>query len=1140
MVDINSKTEQVRVNISSVGNKGNVSFAPIQNYYDGLAKQWAVSDKLVNGEDYSSKHYAEESKKQADLATEKATIATNKVDEVVESGNEALSKISVQETASKNAVKAEGDTQVARVQAEGETQFTNVQVEGQAQVDNVKNQGTTSVSLVNSTGTTQINAVKTEGVNQINLAKAEVVKATEQANLAKQYASSVDKESINISKMYTTGTVSTDTQGYTQLLQMKQSAGSGEITYDSSKFRLINNPTITSDGILSPSSGQNGVQGIGFKLGQLKNKSYIIRHKSTLSQETEYEMAPVCYSLSQSDPQYMFSNSFVIFGASIFVGAAFGTESPVIDGISHGVQAVTLTNLNSLNMSLGGEYVFEASYDGVSVYTYSIYQADNTLIKSWNYTPTTEDKNLYLINQYPDETFNIGYSGDVSNNDYEASTSTTDLKTFEIIIDGQTVFSSTKEDIPTQIDKVIINNEAVEIPYVLSKTGSKIVDVAYRDKVQALYAQTGTAPYYTIDETNKNFTLPMGEIYGMIEQKSSEKGNFPYIPGFLYKTTGWIDESKNIFRYPNGQVILENRICAGLTTFLDEQEKLGNTSIFCTETEWQAIKSASKFGQCGKYVRDKVAGTVRLPLIINEQGLNDLASCGVIKNESLPNITGHLGLNGQSTAAWWSDNGQSGTLYGEKRSVDYGQGKKELQAATIESGTTAQYNTIAFDASRSSSTYQNNAPVQQEAIQYPYVLCINSGVEEAERPINNYQVNNVYSYGVSQYYKGEMGNLSWLKSEGQENPKGTYSGVYEWILKQRQKGVKQLYGWRNSVGVSTYTDTPTPTVGSLVYGYNPMVNYGTISAYDGTTISTQHYPAYGGHTDTGTAGYQRATDLDATWYVYNDNGVNFLTKEELDNWTHPVNTSDYDFKIDTTNETFRLPLKNGQEGVFAKEVVTNSSKNATFTNQSMKWALKDGTDLSGVAATLYALGINGVGNGTGYGLVSGTSQALVTTQWDIVPSNMVVNTAVPDGWNLYYYVGETVQNANLIDAGRIGEGLANKVDLNLANLSSEGKETMTAYWIANNSPSINIPINLTITTTTQYWEAPSNGYVWFYMASASSGAVGFIGVQEEYPDLWSITNINRGWLYLNKGQHLSVRTDIGTITLGAPHFIAKR
>ena len=126
------------------------------------------------------------------------------------------------------------------------------------------------------------------------------------------------------------------------------------------------------------------------------------------------------------------------------------------------------------------------------------------------------------------------------------------------------------------------------------------------------------------------------------------------------------------------------------------------------------------------------------------------------------------------------------------------------------------------------------------------------------------------------------------------------------------------------------------------------------------------------------------------------------------------------------------------------------------------------------------------------------------------------------------------------DAGRIGEQLAGKVNLDLANLSSEGKEAMTAYWIASGSPTINIPINLTISTTTQYWEAPSNGYVWFYMASASSGAVGFIGVKEEYPDLWSIGNIGRGWLYINKGQHLSVRTDVGTFTLGVLLFTAKQ
>ena len=76
------------------------------------------------------------------------------------------------------------------------------------------------------------------------------------------------------------------------------------------------------------------------------------------------------------------------------------------------------------------------------------------------------------------------------------------------------------------VDNNLVYQPCLKIPYTQSKTGSKIVNVAYRDRVQDLYEQTGTASYYTIDETNQNFTLPMGEIYGMIERKSKQN-NIP-------------------------------------------------------------------------------------------------------------------------------------------------------------------------------------------------------------------------------------------------------------------------------------------------------------------------------------------------------------------------------------------------------------------------------------------------------------------------------------------------------------------------------------------------------------------------------------------------------------------------------------
>ena len=69
----------------------------------------------------------------------------------------------------------------------------------------------------------------------------------------------------------------------------------------------------------------------------------------------------------------------------------------------------------------------------------------------------------------------------------------------------------------------VINQPCLKIPYTLSadKYGSKIVDAAYRLRVQDAWEQNFKQRYYTLDEVNGNFTLPQGEIYGMINQKAN-------------------------------------------------------------------------------------------------------------------------------------------------------------------------------------------------------------------------------------------------------------------------------------------------------------------------------------------------------------------------------------------------------------------------------------------------------------------------------------------------------------------------------------------------------------------------------------------------------------------------------------------
>ena len=184
---------------------------------------------------------------------------------------------------------------------------------------------------------------------------------------------------------------------------------------------------------------------------------------------------------------------------------------------------------------------------------------------------------------------------------------------------------------------------------------------------------------------------------------------------------------------------------------------------------------------------DDTAGTIRLPCVVNAQDLADLALIGGIKNESLPNITG-TGIGGSQIPP-------TGAIYDSGTKSIYQSGEYGVPPV------------LNVDASRVSSTYQDNAPVQQEAIQYPYCIVVNTGADEAERPINNYQVNNVYSYGMSQYYKGTMNNNSWLKSAGQWNDGTVYTGMYNWLLEQMNAGVDGFkgtigYAWKNLMKTS--------------------------------------------------------------------------------------------------------------------------------------------------------------------------------------------------------------------------------------------------------------------------------------------------------------------------------------------------
>ena len=459
-----------------------------------------------------------------------------------------------------------------------------------------------------------------------------------------------------------------------------------------------------------------------------------------------------------------------------------------------------------------------------------------------------------------------------------------------------------------------------------------------------------------------------------------------------------IDEAQNKRRYLNGQVISQaqfvsftNKIKAAIALY---------PNLATSETNWQAEKTNSKLGQCGKFVIDDTAGTIRLPKVVNIQGLQDLALMGSVKSESLPNIKGQTRANiVQGGLAWTGE----GALYGSRTADGF--------APDIVSSQEHFNDTINFDASRSSSTYQDNAPVQQEAVQYPYFIQVATGVEESVDVTREIELNNPFFLGMHIWSDIAISNASWLISNGSYHSGATYVSFYEWLLQKINEKSKQLFGWK--INNSLYwTDTETPQINDLVYGYGykSKVIIGYVSAVNGSSITIKNT-----YTTNTTTGCVRYTSLDAFCYIMDKDGINFVTNKDLAaNYPPGYNHNfDYDFVINTADTTFRLPIK---VKLASGSAVVGNGMTLGLTNGQGNAGLNSGVlsaDSNVLIARMTSYG-QPVGNtGTAGLLASGTSLGLTTD-----PTKSGIETS-SSGLKLYFYVGETIQDANLINAGQM-------------------------------------------------------------------------------------------------------------------------
>lgn len=321
------------------------------------------------------------------------------------------------------------------------------------------------------------------------------------------------------------------------------------------------------------------------------------------------------------------------------------------------------------------------------------------------------------------------------------------------------------------------------------------------------------------------------------------------------------------------------------------------TAVWTGTYTGEPIISITESGNNGKSFYSEVTLTetvttdeivsFRLPAVINIQGVFDLQNLGMTVEAGLPNIEGMVyyghGYLANATGAFYR--GNAGTLQ-----------------RVASGGAETDYNLL-FDASRSNPIYGAADTVQEEAIQYPWVIRLATGQETEVNIRNDIELNNPFFFGMSQYFDVEPNNLSWLKSDGVYKPKSVYPDYYNWILENVNKGVKGFKGQEgycfiatDSSGYYWWVSTESPVVGASVYRYDAGVNS---MFFDGTveTLTSN--------------GFTFTSIFEGSSYT--------VTRDSSKDTSilHPTAwITDNDFEINTSDETFRLPLKNGTEGMF--------------------------------------------------------------------------------------------------------------------------------------------------------------------------------------------------------------------------------
>lgn len=432
----------------------------------------------------------------------------------------------------------------------------------------------------------------------------------------------------------------------------------------------------------------------------------------------------------------------------------------------------------------------------------------------------------------------------------------------------------------------------------------------------------------------------------------------------------YVDETKGLRRWLNGQIVAINQNTQGFLTRLKKIVAL-YPSLLTTEENWQAAKTLSDYGQVGKFVfnyaeDEETVESVRLPAVVNVQGLLDLQNLGMTVEAGLPNITGTT----NQTVSGNTDDFTTEWIGAIKTNFITGTGKGLAENNWTTRRLTSR---ISLDASHLNPTYGAADTVQEEAIQYPYFIQVATGAETEVNIRNDIESIVPYTLFDSKYSEAKQYNASWVL-RGSTLSKSVYPTAYEAALVE----------------------------------YNSEVA-------DGTTVEL---PSGGSYTKRGVSGgitVKLSTDETVTEYDWKlDTVAETLTVPTLNGSEDLLSDRYDDLELKASGSTYTAPANgwfwiqklSSSTGQFLTPVIKDSNGNIKYTLTSQPTA-------AGYDAEILAPVSKGDVISIGYS-VGGATQSF---RFIYAKSN----------GSLYFFVASVAHNAPLANLGRIEE---TKVDKN--------------------------------------------------------------------------------------------------------------